>query len=148
MAFDMRYNNYHIINRNLTNKWSTDYQQMPGIPYTFAFENALREIGDDLQELALTKWHYSFYISIVYLIVIFSLKIWMNTREAHSLRGCLTVWNIFLALFSIMGVIRCFPEFAHILINQGFKASYTKATYYNVSSSLFTNSYIVCQNFS
>jgi len=134
MSYDTRYNNYHIVNRDITDKWSTDLSQFPGIPHAFAFEKALVPYGDDIQQFTIDYSHYSFYISIVYLITIFSLKKWMDTREkGFNLRRYLTAWNVFLALFSIFGVIRCLPEFIHVLYNEGVRASFSKASYYTVS---------------
>jgi hypothetical protein len=122
-----------MIDRNLTDKWSTDLHQFPGIPHAFEFERAFIPHGDDLHELTLNKWHYSFYISVVYLITIFSIQKLMENRKAFNLRGYLTAWSILLALFSIFGTIRVGPEFVHVIFNQGVKASYCKASYYNVS---------------
>jgi hypothetical protein len=144
MSYDIRYNNYQIIDRNLTDKWSTDLHQFPGIPQAFEFERAFIPYGDDLQELTLNKWHYSFYLSVVYLITIFSIQKLMENRKAFNLRGCLTAWNILLALFSIFGTIRVGPEFIHVLFNQGVKASYCKASYYNVIYFFF---FLIRKNF-
>ena len=44
----------------------------------------------------------------------------MANRPAFDLRGPLTVWSMFLAMFSIMGAVRTLPEFMHTLYTHGF----------------------------
>ena len=41
----------------------------------------------------------------------------------------LVIWNICLAVFSTLGVIRCLPQFIHILTTKGLMASYCEADY-------------------
>ena len=41
-------------------------------------------------------------------------------RPAFDLRGPLTGWSMFLAMFSIMGAARTLPEFMHTLYTHGF----------------------------
>lgn len=135
---DVRYHNYHIDYRNRTDKWSTNFSQFPGLQYVFGFERYLHTIGDDIQDVTNTKWHFSIYISIAYVIVIFGLKHLMDKRkDGFNLRPYLFVWNTMLALFSIVGVLRCLPEFIYVLYNHGIVASFCDACYYNVSLKLF-----------
>jgi len=56
----------------------------------------------------------------VYLILVFSGQAWMASRPAYQLRGPLTAWSAFLAIFSIFGFARVFPEFLHTLTTRGF----------------------------
>merc|ERR1712055_1219947 len=44
----------------------------------------------------------------------------MADRSPFQLRGLLTAWNIFLAVFSIMGAARTLPEFIYTISTQGF----------------------------
>lgn len=56
-------------------------------------------------------------------LLIFYLITWnMNLilRPAFDLRGPLTGWSMFLAMFSIMGAARTLPEFMHTLYTHGF----------------------------
>ena len=48
-------------------------------------------------------WHWSFYISIFYVVTIFSLQAWMEKREKFNLRRPLFVWSTMLAVFSVCG---------------------------------------------
>ena len=63
----------------------------------------------------------------------------MHNRQAFNLRKLLMLWNLFLAIFSILGTYRCLPEFIHIIQTDGIRASYTKSTYYAVSKFFVTN---------
>ena len=129
---DVRFNNYHIIVRG-SEKWSTDWAKFPGIPYALQFECNFRYTFDDKQQWLRDKWHYSVYLSIIYVIVIILLKIWMKNRKPYNLRGYLAAWSASLAVFSMIGTIRCLPEFIHVLVNKGFTASFCDSSYYKVS---------------
>ena len=138
MANDIRYNNYHVIDRN-PDKWCHNWTQFSGfsyIPGVTELENKIIDSLDidDYVEFMHQKWHYSVYISICYIILIPHLKEWMKMRgKPYNLRTLLTFWNSFLAVFSIIGVIRCLPEFVHILNTKGFTASFCQSDYYKDS---------------
>ncbi|CAG2160693.1 unnamed protein product, partial [Oppiella nova] len=77
-------------------KWSYDWHKYPGIPYTFKVEDPLIPVGDDVQELTNRYWHYSIYLSVAYIIVIFGIKHLMSYRKTgYDLRRYLTAWNCF-----------------------------------------------------
>jgi len=133
MLSHLRYNNYHIINRT-TEKWSNQWHRFPGFQFAFHFENLLIPYIDDLHEFLQQKWYYSIYISIAYLSIILSIKYWMNSRKTgFNLRVPLSIWSTTLAAFSLLGVMRCLPEFIHVLTNDGFIASFCVSSYYRVS---------------
>jgi hypothetical protein len=56
------------------------------------------------------NWKVSIYASVIYVIIIYLGQSWMKNRPAYNLRPWLTVWNIVLALFSLVGFCRTFPE--------------------------------------
>jgi hypothetical protein len=60
---------------------------------------------------------------IVYLIIIFSGQKWMRSRKPYNLRSALFLWNILLAVFSIIGAGRSLSEFIHVQMNDGLHAS-------------------------
>jgi len=60
------------------------------------------------------------YSSAAYLLLVFGGTKIMENRPAFVLRGPLTLWNIFLAIFSIMGAARTIPELVHTLNHYGF----------------------------
>lgn len=126
---DIRYHYFHIYNPNEPHNFSTDLTQFPGLQNSFFIEDFLRVHADFIHK-NLEKWYYSFYISIVYLISIVLLKNFMKNRPALEMRSVLIAWNIALAIFSILGTIRCLPEFVHVLYHHGLRHSYSKSTYY------------------
>jgi len=54
------------------------------------------------------NWHYSLYISLFYLISLFSGKKWMSKRKACKLDTPLFIWNLCLSLFSVAGFLNLF----------------------------------------
>lgn len=67
---------------------------------------------------------YRFLFSIPpYLLIIFQLQSFMKNRPRLELKNCLIIWNIGLAIFSLMGFLRCFPEFLYSFTEFGFKYS-------------------------
>lgn len=55
----------------------------------------------------------------IYVILVFSGQAWMASRPAYQLRGPLAAWSTFLAIFSMFGFARVFPEFVHSLTTGG-----------------------------
>lgn len=50
-------------------------------------------------------WHYSFYISLLYVTSIFGIQNFMRDRPKYNLRGPLMLWSLMLAAFSITGFL-------------------------------------------
>ena len=69
------------------------------------------------------NWQLSLYIVVIYLVVIFGGQQIMKTRPPFRLRKLLFVWNLGLALFNILFVIRTVPAGIHRLQENGFYAS-------------------------
>jgi len=59
----------------------------------------------------------------IYLLLIFGGQLIMTNRQPFQLRGPLVAWNIMLAVFSITGAARTFPEFIYTFSTQGFHHS-------------------------
>jgi hypothetical protein len=150
MFNEYRYHNYNIIKRDPT-KWSSNWHQFPGLPYIpflTELEEWIQPIGDDLHEFMQQKWHYSIYISIAYIALILTLKYLMKWRQPFNLRLPMAIWSSVLAVFSIIGVIRCLPEFINILIGKGFTASFCNSSYYKVSQfSILNKLYVRAMGF-
>ncbi|XP_014677095.1 PREDICTED: putative fatty acid elongation protein 3 [Priapulus caudatus] len=68
-------------------------------------------------------WHYSVYASIVYVVAIFALQDWMKNRPKLELRLPLVFWSSALALFSIVGGLRQFPDFRYTVTSFGIDFS-------------------------
>ncbi|VDN55887.1 unnamed protein product [Dracunculus medinensis] len=56
------------------------------------------------------NWNYSIYYSILYVICIYAGQKLMESRKAFILDQPLFLWNLILAIFSLIGVIRMSPE--------------------------------------
>ncbi|XP_023229012.1 putative fatty acid elongation protein 4 [Centruroides sculpturatus] len=54
-------------------------------------------------------WHYSIYISIIYLMTIKILQHHMNDRPPYNFKRAFTIWNGLLAIYSICTIIRGIP---------------------------------------
>jgi elongation of very long chain fatty acids protein 6 len=65
-------------------------------------------------------------LSVAYVVVVFGLKFFMRNRPPFSLYYPLNAWNLFLAVFSIVGTIKLTPEFFGTMENKGFVHSYCK----------------------
>ncbi|OTF80170.1 hypothetical protein BLA29_008524 [Euroglyphus maynei] len=127
---DVRYHYYYrdIPAGNFT--WDHDFSKFPGLQIMFPGETFVQQHTREIVMASNQYWHYSIYISIGYIITIFSLKFLMDKREkGFDLKRELIIWNWMLALFSLMGTARCLPEFLHVFINNGFFDSYAKNTY-------------------
>lgn len=61
--------------------------------------------------------------------MVFSGQWWMSSRPPFNLRGSLAAWSAFLAIFSIMGLIRTLPEFLHTLATGGIYMSVCDPSY-------------------
>jgi elongation of very long chain fatty acids protein 6 len=59
----------------------------------------------------------------IYVVMVFSGQAWMASRPAFQLRGLLTCWSTFLAIFSMIGFARTLPEFIGSLTTGGLYKS-------------------------
>ena len=71
------------------------------------------------------------------MVAIFLGAQYMKKRPAFDLRRPLSIWSGSLAIFSIIGTIRCLPEFLHILYNEGFIQSFCSNSYKDDSRLVF-----------
>ena len=115
---DIRSNNYHRIDHDdidLPGNWSC-FASIPYMPLITEIEDWFFDNFNlyELLEFMRNKWYYSVYISIGYVLLIPILQQWMKFRgKPYNLKTVLIIWNCFMALFSILGVIRCVPELYH-----------------------------------
>jgi elongation of very long chain fatty acids protein 6 len=73
------------------------------------------------------RWNLVIQVCTLYVLTIFGIRWAMRNRQPFNLQVPLNAWNLFLAVFSIMGSLKLTPEFFSVLYNQGFQASYCKA---------------------
>ena len=74
-------------------------------------------------------WWLSIVFSIIYIYLIFYGQEWMKTKKPFELRLQLTLWNFFLALFSVFGMIRCVPEMMYTLNKEGLQYTICDTAY-------------------
>lgn len=78
----------------------------------------------DKKEWMSNNWTLAFWFILAYLCAIFGGQVIMRSRKPLQLRSALTLWNIGLALFSILATVRTLPELISILTQQnGFHHS-------------------------
>ncbi|VDO95327.1 unnamed protein product [Soboliphyme baturini] len=75
------------------------------------------------------NWAHSISLSVAYALIIHQGQKWMLSRPPLLLNRSLMMWNILLALFSIIGVARMTPEFIYVLRKYGFQYSMCNASY-------------------
>lgn len=76
------------------------------------------------------NWQKSILYSAIYLIVVFGGQHLMKDRQRLELRTLLTTWNSILAVFSIMGALRSWPEFMYLMTTHGFYHTVCISTMY------------------
>lgn len=91
---------------------------VPNYSYVFKFEREFEHA--EFRPWMVDNWStVCMYSAGIYMILIFGGQQYMVSRQRFEMRTILTCWNIFLALFSIMGACRTIPEFLHVLSSQG-----------------------------
>jgi len=83
------------------------------------------------------RWMDSFVYAAIYVVVIFGGQYVMKKRERFELTLTLTLWNVVLAGFSIMGAIRCTSELFFTLTNKGLHDSIVDMSFYDGPSGLW-----------
>ena len=125
---DLRYGYYNLYIKNHTLRKHFRNELSPGEPW--AYEKYFLAHINELTDFFYFRWHYSVYISIIYVAIIFGLKHLMSYRaKGFDLRREVIVWNALLSIFSIFGILNTAPEFIHAIRTKGFKGSYTNAEY-------------------
>lgn len=114
-----------LANSTISNDWS----QFPGLPFSFRFESSFAR--NHHRQWMYHHWYISVAISTIYVILVLLGK-WFMSRRSHgyNLRTPLAIWSSILAIFSIVGTIRCLPEFIHVIYSDGLYASYCKSSYF------------------
>uniref|UniRef100_A0A914XPP7 Elongation of very long chain fatty acids protein n=1 Tax=Plectus sambesii TaxID=2011161 RepID=A0A914XPP7_9BILA len=102
-------------------------------PATFNYTTLLPferefEIGEQMVWMQ-ANWQQSFLYSLAYIVFIWIGRQWMKERPRFELRGALIAWNLGLAAFSILGLIRVLPEFVSSLYFHGLQYSICNASY-------------------
>ena len=70
-----------------------------------------------------SMWYYSIYLSVLYIIAIFSIQKFMETKKRLELRLPLFCWNLGLCIFSVTGAYMTAPVHFNHLFTNGITAS-------------------------
>lgn len=109
------------------------FQSKTGINYSFLFFYEKKFYNDEYIDTKrlwmLDNWHLSLYYSLFYIVFIFSAQKFMKTREKFELRRPLIAWNFVLAVFSIVGAVRIWPEFIDTIRVKGVEHSFCSKDY-------------------
>lgn len=81
----------------------------------FSFESATAMMN--------RNWHLSIYLSVFYVITIFTIQRYMRDREKYDLRRPLFLWSLLLSIFSAYGFWMCGITLINTLFNKGWKSS-------------------------
>lgn len=77
-------------------------------------------------------WLVPLIVAVVYCTDVFVGQFIMRSRKAYDLKGFLALWNLLLAVFSIIGTIKVVPYFLYTLVVNGptyFVCRYAGASY-------------------
>jgi elongation of very long chain fatty acids protein 6 len=97
--------------------------------HVFGFESVFQENTERSRLWMVRNWWLSIVIAVAYCIFVFVGRKVMDSRPRYECRAPLIAWNIFLALFSILGTIRVMPEFTWMIANKGLAESVCNNSY-------------------
>lgn len=89
------------------------------------------------------NWAHSMTLSIFYITFIYFAKKMMYQRKPFSLKKPLFTWNLFLAVFSAIGVLKISPEFFDALFTEGFQYSICNISYIYGVSGFWTRMFVM-----
>lgn len=105
--------------------WHREFGDIYYIPYTYDRIYPLEFLWNPSFILMFFNkyWPISFLIVALYVIAIFMIQKIMKERPPFQLRNCLILWNLFLAIFSFVGLFRFGQEFLYVLGKRSFQDS-------------------------
>lgn len=94
-------------------------------PLVFDFEKVLsdRIYVNAYMNFMAQWWWMSIIFTIIYLLLIYYGRQFMETRKPYELRRSLMIWNVFLVVFSVFGTIRCLPPLIYSLRYESFEST-------------------------
>lgn len=93
--------------------------------YPLAWEKDF--LGARLAALCRRWWWVSYVAASLYLVFLWAGDAWMKGREPYNLKGSLAAWNLFLAVFSLIGALRTAPHLFMLLNSYGFNYTVCRA---------------------
>lgn len=118
--FDLKPINLHS---NIT--FNKKYTHIFGFESLFESHEFVNKLGEWMRD----NWHKSFLYSLIYIMFIFLGQMFMRSRERYELRLPLILWNLGLAIFSVTGAIRVWPEFLYAVKEKGIVYSVCDNSY-------------------
>jgi len=94
------------------------------LPFEEDFNASIAQTWTEKNWRAVVAW-----ASGLYMVLVFGGQAFMANRPPFKLRGLLTLWNIFLAVFSIIGAARTLPEFIHTISRHGLYSSFCSPSF-------------------
>lgn len=101
------------------------YPLLTSILYPFQWEKEFE--GWHVVKFCRDWWWVSYAASSLYLIGLWMGTSSMKAKEAYNLKTTLAVWNLFLAVFSFIGMIRTAPQLYMMLYSYGFDYTVCRA---------------------
>jgi len=122
---------YEDLEKNALKPWS----QLAGHGLALNFE----ENFDSKYHLMWFRmnWFHSVYYSMAYAVLVYLGVKLMKNRKPYVLRRPLALWSALLALFSILGTVRCLPELIEVITNKGLVESFCSISFANDNRILF-----------
>ena len=75
------------------------------------------------QDWVHNNWTLTIPISVLYVLLVYGGRKWMESKPAYDLHRTLFLWNVGLAIFSIFGALSVVPNLVHHIYKNGFKQS-------------------------
>ena len=79
--------------------------------------------GLKAQDWVHNNWTLTIPISVLYVLLVYGGRKWMESKPAYDLHRTLFLWNVGLAVFSIFGALSVVPNLVHHIYKNGFKQS-------------------------
>ena len=105
------------VTMNVVNFPENDTSVTPSYSYMFGFEQKFSH--EKAKKWMDSHWTNGFYYCGLYVLIVFSIKHYMQNRTRFHLKEVLVLWNTMLATFSIIGATRTLPELVHVVSNYG-----------------------------
>ena len=75
------------------------------------------------QDWVFNNWTLTIPIAVLYVLLVYGGRKWMESKPAYDLHRTLFLWNVGLAIFSIFGALSIVPNLVHHIYKDGFKQS-------------------------
>uniref|UniRef100_A0A0K0FJQ8 Elongation of very long chain fatty acids protein n=1 Tax=Strongyloides venezuelensis TaxID=75913 RepID=A0A0K0FJQ8_STRVS len=102
--------------------WKGPNVEIVYIPYKYNTKLKIEEFWNPeiVYYLFAKYWKLSFVIALFYITAIRIIENLMKEKRAFELKKSLFIWNISLAIFSVVGMIRSGEEFFYVTVNKPF----------------------------